>query len=254
MRWTLHWLVIPEAFEELAKLLRGYPNLLEQSRFVFMPGPGDPGPAAALPRPALPRSLMRPLQAAVPHAHFVSNPCRIRWHAQDVVLFREDLAARMRGACVRPPTDDGFDAGADADTPAGVPPPTSPGERLFGHLCATVLQQSHLAPLPLPHAPVHWEWDHALWLYPTPHMLLLADRTAPQASAPFEDTACLNPVRAQRLYSFVDGRRLTHVRCTSTKCIRARARLARTAALRCTAPLRGARSCLPCNTHTFTHT
>ena len=151
---------------------------------MLMPGPGDPGASPALPRPALPRSLTRAVREVAPSAIFASSPCRIRCHAHDVVLFREDLAVRMRSACVRPPAD-----GASGDDAA------PPGERLFAHLTATLLQQSHLAPLPLPHAPVHWAHDHALWLYPAPHALLLADRTAPQAAAPFEDTVCFNPVR-----------------------------------------------------------
>ena len=175
-----------DAFERLADLLQGFPALLQSSRFVLVPGPGDPGPAAALPRPPLMRSLVRPLLAVAPTLVLASNPFRIRWHAQELVFFREDVAGKMRGACVRPPVDEGF--GADE---------LSPGERLFSHLCTTLLQQSHLAPLPLPHAPVHWEWDHALWLYPLPHALVLADRSAPQATTLFEDTTCLNPVRAR---------------------------------------------------------
>jgi DNA polymerase epsilon subunit 2 len=189
-----------DAFEALATLLREFPTLQEHSQFVLMPGPGDPGPTPALPRPHLPQSLVRPLLAAHPNVVLASSPCRIRWNAQEVVLFREDLAGRMRGACVRPPVDDGFGAASEGEAVCGVAP-VPPGERLFGHLCATLLQQSHLAPLPLPHAPVHWDFDHALWLYPAPHVLVLADRTAPQASAPFEDTTCFNPVRGARLRS-----------------------------------------------------
>jgi DNA polymerase epsilon subunit 2 len=150
-----------------------------------MPGPADAGCAAALPRPPLPRSLTRALRGAVPGAVFASNPCRLRWHATEVVLFREDIAGRMRRACVRSPAEEG---GGDGGAAGGTP-----GEWLFGAVCATVLQQGHLAPLPLPHAPVFWEWDHALWLYPLPHALLLADRSVPQASCAFEDVAAANP-------------------------------------------------------------
>lgn len=177
--------------------------LLKSSRFVLAPGPGDPGPAAALPRPPLLRSLVRPLQEVVPNLVLASNPFRVRWYAQEVVFFREDVAGKMRGACVRPPVDDGF----------GADDVASPGERLFSHLCTTLLQQSHLAPLPLPHAPVHWEWDHALWLYPLPHALVLADRSAPQASTVFEDTACLNPVRARATRSTADAQLTRRVPC-----------------------------------------
>ncbi len=174
-----------DALISLGQLLGEYPSLLERSRFAFVPGPGDAGAAAALPRPALPRSLTRTLRAAVPGAIFASSPARVRWHATDVVIHREDVAGRMRRACVRPPADD-EDAGGGGDA-------ESAGARLFSHVCATLLQQSHLAPLPLPHAPTFWEHDHSLWLFPLPHALLLADRSAPQASCVFEDVACANP-------------------------------------------------------------
>ena len=39
----------------------------------------------------------------------------------------------------------------------------------------TVLDQSHLCPLPLAARPIYWEYNHALTLYPIPDVLLLAD-------------------------------------------------------------------------------
>ena len=61
-------------------------------------------------------------------------------------------------------------------------------------------RQAHLAPLPLPHAPIYWEWDHSLFLYPAPHAVMLADRTVPQGTTTFEDTdtVLFNTVRARR--------------------------------------------------------
>ena len=167
----------------LAELLRPYTQLRQRSRFAFMPGPGDPGPASCMPRPPLPLSLTRPLRALLPHAHFLSCPARLRWNADSVVFSRDDVAGKLRRACVRPPAD------AAADGEGGE---QAAADRLFGHTCATLLQQSHLSPLPLQHAPVFWEQDAALWLFPTPHALLLADRSAHQAQIVFEDCACLN--------------------------------------------------------------
>ncbi len=78
---------------------------------------------------------------------------------------------------------------------------------MFEHLCATLLQQSHLCPVPLEAQPVFWNFDHALHLYPIPDVLVLADR-APCASFAFppmpadqldQSCVCLNPVSAQPL-------------------------------------------------------
>lgn len=42
--------------------------------------------------------------------------------------------------------------------------------------------------------PIYWEADHALYLYPAPDALVLAD-AAPAAQHIFDSCSCLNPVR-----------------------------------------------------------
>ena len=69
----------------------------------------------------------------------------------------------------------------------------SSADALFEHLCVTVLQQSHLCPVPLENQSVFWQYDHALHLYPAPDLLILADSAA-SAQFVFKDTACVNPV------------------------------------------------------------
>ena len=66
---------------------------------------------------------------------------------------------------------------------------------MFQHLCATLLQQSHVCPLPLEAQAVVWAHDAGLRLYPLPHALVLAD-PAPSTHCAFEGTVCLNPVRS----------------------------------------------------------
>ena len=58
----------------------------------------------------------------------------------------------------------------------------------------TLLQQSHLCPLPLEKQPIYWQHDHALRLYPVPDAVILADSSTPAASFTFEGCTCLNPV------------------------------------------------------------
>ena len=67
-------------------------------------------------------------------------------------------------------------------------------DALFQHLCVTVLQQSHLCPVPVDTRPVYWQYDHALHLYPAPDLIVLADSAAP-AQFSFKDTEFVNPVR-----------------------------------------------------------
>eukprot|EP00887_Chlorella_sp_A99_P007226 scaffold2.g7226.t1 len=178
-----HYGRLREQFGALGRLIASFPALRSGSRFVLAPGPGDLGPGASLPRPPLPRALAADLLAAVPGAVLASNPCRIRHGASQLVAFRDDLQQRMRGLAILPPA------------------PPAPGEDevpLFEHVCATVLQQSHLCPVPLEYQPIYWEHDHALYLYPLPDALVLAD-AAPAAAHVFDTCSCLNPG------SLVDG-------------------------------------------------
>jgi DNA polymerase epsilon subunit 2 len=82
----------------------------------------------------------------------------------------------MRRQCLLPPRED---AGSSAAA-------------MFGHLALTVLQQSHLCPLPLVQQPVYWQLDHALQLYPLPHLLVLAD-ASPQAMHRHAGCLVVNP-------------------------------------------------------------
>jgi len=159
-------------FDKLAELLEDYPRLRQESRFVFIPGPGDPGLSAALPRPGLQPSVTGSMLAKVPNAHFASNPAKIRYFSQDLVFFREDLQAKMRRNCKRPPDDSKL----PEDTSADCRP-------LFQHLVSTLVQQAHLCPLPITQAPIYWQYDHALWLYPAPTCIFLGDRTERQSVA-----------------------------------------------------------------------
>jgi DNA polymerase alpha/epsilon subunit B len=64
----------------------------------------------------------------------------------------------------------------------------------FCLLCGTLLQQSHLCPLPLDSQAVYWQYDVALRLYPLPDLLVVAD-SVPAADTLFGGCQCINPVR-----------------------------------------------------------
>lgn len=174
-----------DGFDRLADLLEEYPRLRQESRFVFVPGPGDPGLNAALPRPGLQPSLVGALAEKVPRARFASNPAKIRYFSQDLVFFRDDLQAKMRRNCLIPPDDAKAPEDGAADGGAS--------DAVFKHLAATLVQQAHLCPLPMTQNPIYWEYDHALWLYPAPNGIFLGDRTGRQAVVNFEQTSLANP-------------------------------------------------------------
>ena len=87
-------LLTKDGFNALTDLLHSLP-LLHSSHFIFVPGPADPWSGSTLPRPALPSTFSSRLIARIPKARFVSNPCRIRYFGQELVIYREDLMGRM---------------------------------------------------------------------------------------------------------------------------------------------------------------
>jgi DNA polymerase epsilon subunit 2 len=174
---------IRDNFATLGRIIRQYAPLAQNSKFLLVPGPGDVGPGDILPRPPLPKAVTQPLLDAVPNTELCSNPCRIRHGPAELVLFRNNLQRKMRGLSILPPPQ----APSLEDDDAG-----NGGSPMFDHLCATVLQESHLCPVPLEYQPVAWEWDHSLWVYPLPHGLVLAD-AEPAARYTFDTCACLNP-------------------------------------------------------------
>ncbi|PQM33043.1 DNA polymerase epsilon subunit B isoform X2 [Prunus yedoensis var. nudiflora] len=160
-------------FGKLGQMIAAHPRLKEGSCFLFIPGPDDAGPSTVLPRPSLPKYLREELQNHIPNAIFSSNPCRMKFCGQEVVFFRQDLLYRMRRSCLMPPsteetTDD------------------------FEHLVATITHQCHLCPLPLIVQPIIWNYDHSLYLYPTPHTIVLGDRSE-QKAFKYTGITCFNP-------------------------------------------------------------
>lgn len=135
------------------------PQVAAETMFVFVPGMNDPGPGNVLPRPSLPAVVTKGFTAAIGEArvHYGSNPCRMRYMTQELVFYREDLMHLMvRNCCVRPDM--------------------SESTTMSEHLVKSVVDQAHLSPLPLTVRPTIWNFDHALWLFPTPHLLVLADK------------------------------------------------------------------------------
>lgn len=160
-------------FGKLGEMIAVHPRLKEHSRFLFIPGPDDAGPSKVLPRCALPNYLTEELRNHIPNAIFSSNPCRVKFYTQEIVILRQDLLYRMRRSSL-------------------IPPSTEETNDPFEHLVATITHQGHFCPLPLTVQPIIWNFDHCLHLYPTPHTIVLGDRSE-QKAFKYTGITCFNP-------------------------------------------------------------
>uniref|UniRef100_A0A8D0BMS0 DNA polymerase epsilon subunit n=1 Tax=Salvator merianae TaxID=96440 RepID=A0A8D0BMS0_SALMN len=141
------------------------------SRFVFIPGSEDPGPGSILPRPPLTGNITEEFRQQVPFSVFTTNPCRVQYCTQEIIIFREDMVNKMCRNCVRFPS-------SSMDIP--------------NHFVKTVLSQGHLTPLPLNVSPVYWAYDYSLRTYPLPDLIVFADKYDP-FTVTNTDCLCINP-------------------------------------------------------------
>ncbi|OBS64490.1 hypothetical protein A6R68_06975, partial [Neotoma lepida] len=151
-------IMFSDSLKSLADIICEYPSIHQSSRFVFVPGPEDPGFGSILPRPPLAESVTKEFRQRVPFSVFTTNPCRIQYCTQEIIIFREDLVNKMCRNC----------------------------------FVKTVLSQGHLTPLPLYVCPVHWAYDYTLRVYPVPDLLVIADKYDPFTVTNTE-CLCINP-------------------------------------------------------------
>ena len=62
---------------------------------VLVPSPWDAGYTGVLPQAPLLAPLVAAVRERLPGVVFTSNPCRIRYCSQEVVVFRYDLQLEM---------------------------------------------------------------------------------------------------------------------------------------------------------------
>ncbi len=146
--------VLRDHFKTLGERIAEFPQLVEKSKFVFVAGPNDPGFANIFPRPGLPKYVTEELLKKVPTAEFATNPCRIQYCTQEVVVMRDDIVTKMCRNCIYFPET--------GDIPT--------------HFAKTLVSQGHLAPMPMHISPVHWDFDRAMYLYPLPDLVVIGDK------------------------------------------------------------------------------
>lgn len=160
-------------FTALGDLIASYPLISRTTHFVLVPGPLDPTVSSVLPRRSIPSTFTGRIKSKVPRLHLASNPCRIKFFNQEIVIFRENVMGRMLRNLV------------------GVKPDVR-NDDLKRYLVQTILDQSHLSPLAKSVQPVHSEFDHALRLYPLPTAVILADKYE-QYQMTYEGCHVFNP-------------------------------------------------------------
>ncbi|KAK3186989.1 DNA-directed DNA polymerase epsilon, subunit B [Lecanicillium sp. MT-2017a] len=235
-----------EYFDALASALSDFPTLLQTCTFVFVPGDNDgwvssftAGASVPLPRKGVPEMFTSRVRRAFATANadrghgiqgsavWASNPSRVTLFGpnHELVLFRDDLSARLRRSSVRlkrkatgqedqentapesqpEPAPESMDIDQDGEantnelpqpaqeepsvTATQLPEDTHTAQKLV----KTVLDQGYLSPFRQSVRPVHWDYASSLHLYPLPTAMALVDATAPPFCVTYEGCHVMNP-------------------------------------------------------------
>ena len=138
-------------FSKFADVIKSHQTIYENTQIVIVPSLNDVGSPHVFPRPSLPDTFV----SMIPNAHFMSNPCRIRFLNQTLVIFRDDLLKRFLNSSV-------------------IPVPDSESHK---NMLTTIIDQRHLCPIDLEHAPIAWPYDYTMRLFPPPDVLVVCDAT-----------------------------------------------------------------------------
>lgn len=139
--FTTESLALSTALDELAGLLEDLPR---HHTVLVVPGPNDT-PSACWPIPPMTSHSLSQLD----QVRLVSNPCQLTYGNQQITIVRKDFVRDHLQSQVLT---------------------VSGGEHnLATRAVNTILGQGHL----MPQAPIYWNYDHALHLYPLPDLLLM---------------------------------------------------------------------------------
>ncbi|XP_058796791.1 DNA polymerase epsilon subunit 2 [Phymastichus coffea] len=165
---------LKEGFKKLGAIVTEFPLIQQYTMFIFVPGPYDLCAPKILPRPPLPKYLMEDFLKFVPNTKLATNPCRIQYCTKEIVVFRENMISKLcRNTLSYPkPT---FDENGYSIT-----------ESVHKAFAKSIIRQSHLTPLLFSVIPVYWKHDHALQLYPTPDLVVVADDFKPYETTYYE--------------------------------------------------------------------
>lgn len=164
------------------------PVLKKSTDLVLVPALDDPVAPVILPRVGLPESLCAPLKRLVPRTVLASNPCRLQYCTQQIVVCRADLVTKLCRNTINFP-----DAGKLEDHVSFVATITFHVRKIIIS-CDFVLQfartlicQGTLAPLSQGIMPIYWDMDSSLALYPLPDLIVIGD---PSKSFETEHQGC----------------------------------------------------------------
>lgn len=140
-------------FTALGELIDSTFTLKLETDIILVPDMEDPSAPNILPRPPLPEPLVSDLRRKCKKVILATNPCRLQYCTQQIVVCRLDLVRKLCRNTIKFP---------------------STGQ-LEDHFSRTLICQGTLTPFTQLVLPTYWDFDAALSLYPLPDVLVIGD-------------------------------------------------------------------------------
>lgn len=81
--------------QELADMVSKCPFIKEHTELVIVPDIDDFGMTNILPRPPIPEAIAGVLKKKLPRVTLATNPCRLQYCTQQIVVMRLNLVTKM---------------------------------------------------------------------------------------------------------------------------------------------------------------
>lgn len=88
----------------LAEIIDGTSRLKRETYIIFVPASEDPVSVSILPRQPLPESLTKDIKRKCSKVIFGTNPCRIQYCTQQIVVMRSELVTKLCRNTIKFPT------------------------------------------------------------------------------------------------------------------------------------------------------
>lgn len=217
------------SFEYLSNLLSQFENIIKYCQLIFVPGPEDPwggtmalGNEIGLPQEPIPSEFTKKMRKLGANIKWTSNPSRVVFLSQEIVLMRDDLNRKFKSYSIEFPlveeakanrldemetklsninlSDNEYNSSENEELEDGtvlrhdilpvVPevPFTIMETRKY---VKTLLDQGHLAPFSS--TPIHYNRDHTLSMCPVPSILIICDPTVSRFDLTYNGCKTINP-------------------------------------------------------------
>lgn len=154
------------------------PTIKKKTDIILVPALEDPAAPVIMPRPPLPEKLCADAKRLLPRLLLATNPCRLQYCTQQIVVCRADLITKLCRNTINFPQTGKLEDHVSRDRYLVKITWNLIFSLVFHFMnkfARTLISQGALVPLSQNTLPIYWDYDCALSLYPLPDLVVIGD-------------------------------------------------------------------------------